>query len=90
VSCAGPKYHNGSDGFATLWKNGAAQQLGSSANCSYSWAESVFVSGNDVYAAGTENNGHDVPNRHATLWKNGVAQQLSANHQSYAKSIFVK
>jgi len=62
---------------ATLWKNGVAQTLSSA----HSYANSVFVSGGDVFVAGEDR-------AKATLWKNGVAQTLSSA-DSYARSVFV-
>ena len=67
---------------ATLWKNGEAQRLGKEEGK----ANSVFVSGGDVYVAGQEKNedGRDL----ATLWKNGVAKRLSGE-KSEATCVFV-
>jgi len=83
---------NNTDGtiFATVWKNGVAQTLtvrtslkGEMPNSS--WANSVYVAGNDVYVAGALPDGQI--GRRATIWKNGVAQQLGG--ESNANSIFV-
>jgi hypothetical protein len=62
---------------ATLWVNGVPQTLSENT----SQALSVFVSGDDVYAAGYENGV-------ATLWVNGTPQRLS-NNDSFANSVFV-
>ena len=51
-------------------------------------ALSVHVSGNDVYAAGWENNEHDVCV--AKLWKNGDGQNLTdGSFPAQAQSVFV-
>ena len=76
---------NGSYVVAKIWKNGAPQNLTDGSNPSY--ANSVFVFGNDVYVAGKEYNG---TNYVAKVWKNGVPQILTngANDAS-ASSVFV-
>ena len=61
-----------------LWKNGEVQNL---TNKNGGSAHSVFVSGNDVYVAGNQND-------NATLWKNGVVQQLS-KQAGEANAVFV-
>jgi hypothetical protein len=68
---------------ATVWKNGVAQHYANDGGWT-SAAFSVFVSGDDVYAAGVEDD-------HATLWKNGEAQRLSndSGKKSRANSVFV-
>jgi hypothetical protein len=71
----------GIDAHAALLKNGAVQQRFVN-SCPYS----IFVSGNDVYAAGYESEGY---NSYATLWKNGIPQRLSDNYESRAHSVFV-
>jgi len=73
---------------AKYWKNGAPLVLG--AGTYGSWANSIVVSGSDVYAAGTEGSADgDV----AKYWLNGVAVPLSAhgvgNEACTAISIFV-
>jgi uncharacterized protein YjdB len=72
---------------ATLWKNGVIQGLSEVR----SNANSVFVSGDDVYVAGYEAETSSSNSLRATLWKNGVAQRLSNqnNGNSYAHSVFV-
>jgi len=56
---------------AVLWKNGEPQYLSRESHIAI--AASVYVSGDDVFVAGTESNGK---NSTAVLWKNGEAQQL--------------
>jgi len=73
---------------ATLWKNGSPQYLSD-------WngqavANSVFLSGDDVFIAGTTSN--DQGNGIAMLWKNGEPQTLRLSENwinSKAKSVFV-
>ena len=70
-----------------LWVNGVAQQL-SADGISSAQAMSVYVSGNDVYVAGSakENNLYV-----ATLWKNGVAEHLieGATNSTLAQTVYV-
>jgi sulfur transfer complex TusBCD TusB component (DsrH family) len=70
---------------ATLWKNGVKQYLTDGTN--YACANSVFVSGSDVYVVGYEN----IPkNCVARLWKNGVKQNLTDEIlRSVANSVYV-
>ncbi|MDR1895697.1 MAG: Ig-like domain-containing protein, partial [Prevotellaceae bacterium] len=69
-----------------LWKNGVIQPMFD--DTKNAWANSVFVSDNDVYVAGYEMNANDT--MVATLWKNGVAQPLTdgTNHAE-AYSVYV-
>jgi hypothetical protein len=63
-----------------VWKNGIVEP-GYENSCNMS---SVFVSGDDVYVAGTTNDSR------ATVWKNGeVHFTLIADTYSGAKSVFV-
>ena len=78
---------------AIVWKNGIRQKLTDGIrSISYSGipgasAESVFVSGSDVYVAGYESNGSRYV---AKLWKNGEAQDLTdGKRRSHAYSVFV-
>ena len=65
---------------AILWKNGSEQYLTDGTNTAY--AASVFVSGEDVYVAGS----HNSP----TVWKNGFEQKLSdAPFHGRVTSIYV-
>jgi len=64
-----------------LLKNGVRQG-------GYGCVRSVFVSGDDVYAAGWENNAGGI--QVAKLWKNGVGQNLSdGKYEALANSVFV-
>jgi len=69
---------------ALYWKNGTAFPLGKDA-----MANSIFVSGNDIYVAGVQySNGTAT----ATFWKNGVGTALTGSAtaaRSFANSIFV-
>jgi hypothetical protein len=75
---------------ATLWKNGVATALATT----YSQANGVFVSGNDVYVCGNVQAGHI---QDAVVWKNGVVNSLpsikiiygTVNIYAYANSIYV-
>ena len=64
-----------------LWKNGTEQNLSG-----ISQANSIFVSDNDVYVVGLENN---YPNYTAKLWRNNILQNLTDNTESSANSVFV-
>ncbi len=72
---------------ALYWKNGLATGLGGGINNVF--ANSVFVSGTDVYVAGEQFlNGNEA----AALWKNGALTLLadqSKSPLSYANSVFV-
>jgi len=78
------------NGNAALWKDGKLQRLTNHPpNYNSATANSVFVSGTDVYVAGTDFT--DIKNGDtagATLWKNGVTQRLGSNG-SRANSVFV-
>jgi hypothetical protein len=75
-------------GAAVLWKNGTMQKL--SEGNRRGMAFSVFVSGDDVYVAGTEFQPQGRK-RAAVLWKNGMAQRLSKPSASFgtANSVYV-
>lgn len=64
---------------ATVWKNGVRTILSSSIQAA---ANSVFVTGNDVYVAGS--NGSE-----AVIWKNGVSTVLASGIGGGVNSIFV-
>jgi hypothetical protein len=84
VYTAGYELNDAGAQIAKYWKNGQARILGAGVNGSI--ANSIAVSGNDVYVAGLENNGtEDV----AKYWKNGVPVELTdGTNRSYANSIF--
>ena len=65
----------GSNVETVLWENGTEHKLGPGSG------GSLYVSGNDIYVAGTSGS-------KATLWKNGAAETLD-NNSSYASSVFV-
>jgi hypothetical protein len=78
---------------AVIWKNGIATYLTSGSITSPAAANSVFVSGTDVYVAGYE---HSSWGDIAKVWKNGVATNLEGglypNGSAYdarANSVFV-
>lgn len=70
---------------AALWKNGVKQELpyGDSPDGLDMFTYSIFVSGSDVYIAGSERNGGK-----SILWKNGIAQVLPFIRSS-SLSVFV-
>lgn len=67
-----------SNDIAAVWKNGIRQTLSTSNRSSH--ANSIIVSGNDVYIAGFDD---DI----ATIWKNGIAQTLQRGWR--ATSLFI-
>ncbi|MDJ1500510.1 hypothetical protein [Xanthocytophaga agilis] len=76
----------------TTWVNGKVNTL--SGDTTLSVANSIYVSGNDVYIAGTETTGlANINNgyiRAAKYWKNGTAINLDGSpYYSEAKSIYV-
>lgn len=79
IYVAGFESTNSSPKSAMYWKNGTPVTLGSD----FSWANAIFVSGNDVYVAGYDNGG-------ATYWKNGVGVRLPGQTDGReAHSVFV-
>jgi len=79
--------------YAALWKDGNGQRLPIGHGAYRYGANSVFVSGNDVYVAGWEEYRSSIgvitTITHAVLWKNGVYQRLSDDNNSQASSVFV-
>ena len=75
---------------ATLWKNGASQNLTDASSYGTN-AGSVYVFGKDVYVVGTECfGGEKYGMSFAILWKNGVRQNLTDGKSGAgANSVFV-
>jgi hypothetical protein len=84
VYVAGQENHGAEIGFiAKVWKNGTATALTTKSGA----ANSVFVSGNDVYVAGWE---ETATGWNAKVWKNGNATTLSPDDiKSQALAVFV-
>ncbi|MDR1877154.1 MAG: Ig-like domain-containing protein, partial [Flavobacteriaceae bacterium] len=80
VYVAGYADSNNSIQIAALWKNGVWHALTNGTNAAY--AKSVYVSGNDVYVAGEDDN-------KPVLWKNGVVQVLPHIKWGSAYSVYV-
>jgi len=78
----------GSTGQAKYWKNGVPVFLEGSPNDPNPMvANSIYVSGTDVYVAGTLGTG---PNSYAAYWKNNVVRKLTFTAQEVnATSIYV-
>ena len=77
----------GYGGVAVLWKNGDRQNL-TVGTLREARANSVYVSGSDVYVAGFDSNVQNM--EFAVLWKNGVAQNLTdGTGRSEARSVYV-
>jgi hypothetical protein len=60
---------------ATVWKNGVTTKL--TADSLISFANTVYVSGNDVYVGGSMSKAFLNAQQTAVLWKNGIAIRLS-------------
>jgi hypothetical protein len=74
---------------ATVWKNGVEQALPGAVEGADSRAESVYVSGSDVYVAGIEmQTGSRIPPV-LTVWKNSVPQILPDRIGDIYCSVFV-
>jgi hypothetical protein len=74
---------------ATVWKNGVEQALSGAVEGADSRAQSVYVSGSDVYVAGIEvQTGSRIPPV-LTVWKNSVPQILSDRTGDIYCSVFV-
>jgi uncharacterized protein YjdB len=77
-----------------LWKNREPQDLAQKSPIHSGVANSVFISGSDVYVAGaeTKGTGYDLIYTNPVLWKNGDIQYLTSNNDTYtnaANSVFV-
>ncbi len=84
IYLAGYDATNSSANAAIIWKNGVRTKL---TNGNFSaQAYAVYVSGNDVYAAGYENDGTGALPK---VWKNGVGTILSNVYESYAYNVAV-
>jgi uncharacterized membrane protein len=72
-----------------LWKN--SEEFAVTSGDDIYRTNSVFVSGKDIYEAGTSRPVSDANNTRAVLWKNGNPQDLSyiSNSYSAANSVFV-
>jgi hypothetical protein len=82
VYAVGTEINTSNNRVPKLWKNGIATNLSSGTIDGN--ANSVFVSGTDVYVAGMQ------PYFNATFWKNGIATNLIAGtNSSTASSVFV-
>ena len=87
VYVAGSQW-NGTSYVATYWKNGTPVHLTDGSKSTL--ANSIFVSGSDVYVAGEEYYVTSLAGTVAKFWKNGVLTNLPADNQyNHANSIFV-
>jgi hypothetical protein len=78
---------------AMYWKNGVPTEITDRMK-GFAMANSIFVSGNDIYVAGQQSNAiinhGQGGNSFALSWKNGVADTLTDGmHYAEARSIFV-
>ncbi|MDR2562055.1 MAG: hypothetical protein LBC63_09840 [Holophagales bacterium] len=92
VYVAGEEENAAEKNIATLWKNGAPERLTDGNGDAR--AQSIFVSGDDVYVVGSEDVSGDndrKKKRVAILWKNGVPTKLTnGNSFAMALSVFVQ
>lgn len=70
--------------FAMLWRNGTPEEITNGDQ----WAEarSLFVSGNDIFVVGHENQGGKYV---AMLWRNGTRTKLSGSDAEDADALSV-
>lgn len=92
VYAAGEDLSSGT-GKAVYWKNGNIVRLTDGANgTKYARAQSIQVSGNNIYVAGYEQLNSGFPYPVAKYWKNGSEVNLTAgtsNNYGLANSIYV-
>ena len=89
VFLAGALY-NGKKSVATLWKNNISADFSDGTYNAY--PTGMYVSGNDVYVAGSEAKARGGIFEVATIWKNGTAIYLSDTNNTshaYANAVFV-
>jgi hypothetical protein len=68
------------------WKNGKMETITPKHPIGYSTANSIFISGNDIYVAWSELYGVSIP----YIWKNGVSTMLTdGTNDADVKSIFL-
>ena len=77
--------NNGTKDIAKIWKNGIATSLTDGTNNAA--ANSVFISGTDVYASGDAESATSTDN--AKLWRNGSALTLTNSVDADGNSVFV-
>jgi hypothetical protein len=77
VYVSGVSYKNGHT-IAVYWKNGELVELSDGTTDAHTL--DIFVSGNDVYVAGTMENSREVPEAH--YWKNGEKVKLLGTYVS--------
>ena len=91
VYVAGAQYISGTTILkATYWKNGTPVDLTDGVTSGNASANAVFVSGSDVYVAGTEeirDSGGGLINKAPRLWKNGVAVPISTPANSLFNNV---
>jgi hypothetical protein len=79
---------NGTNYVATYWRNGIPTHLSDGTKSIL--ANSIFVSGSDIYVAGEEDYLSSLTGSVAKYWKNGVVTNLPADNQyNHANAIFV-
>ena len=81
VYVAGWDYNNKMYSVATIWKNGVATVL-TDGTADRAEANSVYVSGTDVYVAG-------IDGGKCIVWKNGIPTVLASDLYSSVYSVFV-
>ncbi|MBW8245275.1 hypothetical protein K1F50_20935, partial [Muricauda oceani] len=87
IYIAGSEINENDITVAKVWKNGEVLYELSDGISSNSYANDIFVDGDDVYVAGWEKSLNQISTVTAKVWKNGVPTTLSA--PAKAESIFV-